>query len=327
MDSVSAKSAESIAVAAASLTVVVRDPAAHLNELSGVTIEEFYEAAHAESVELRPYELAAILIAVGQKYNFGFEASVVAKPAQIGAFWRALHLEDLALAHACAFGREAAWRQFIARFREPLTRAAAAITGSADAGRELADSLYSEMYGLSVRNGERQSPLSSYSGRGSLHGFLRASLAQRNVDRHRRVKREEPLTWSASAAARDARPDKPQTENAVLPALTAAVTRILERLAPEERFLLSSWFLDRRTLLEISRLLSVHEATVSRRIQRLTARLHDELLAGLRALGLGRAAAEDALRTDPRDLDVNVRSVLRASQPAAFHENALDPEP
>ena len=35
----------------------------------------------------------------------------------------------------------------------------------------------------------------------------------------------------------------------------------LGALEPEERFLLSTWFLDQRTLLEISRLLRVHEAT------------------------------------------------------------------
>jgi hypothetical protein len=57
-------------------------------------------------------------------------------------------------------------------------------------------------------------------------------------------------------------------------------------LEPEERFLLSAWFLDQRTLLEISRVLRVHEATVSRRIGRLTARLHKELLASLQASGM-----------------------------------------
>jgi DNA-directed RNA polymerase specialized sigma24 family protein len=157
------------------------------------------------------------------------------------------------------------------RFREPLTRAAVAITGSLDSGRELADSLYSEMYGLSVREGERHSPLSAYSGRGSLQGFLRACLAQRNIDRYRRTRREEPLTPSVSVAA----PERAEAAGELLSALHAAVTRILGLLVPEERFLLSTWFLDQRTLLEIARLLGFHEATVSRRIQRLTLRLHN----------------------------------------------------
>ena len=91
-------------------------------------------------------------------------------------------------------------------------------------------------------------------------------------------------------------------------------------LAAEERFLLSAFFLDRRTLLEISRVLCVHEATVSRRLQRLTARLHDGLLENLQTSGLSRALAEEAMSTDPRDLDLNLRLLLQASQDGTFLE-------
>jgi RNA polymerase sigma-70 factor, ECF subfamily len=102
----------------------------------------------------------------------------------------------------------------------------------------------------------------------------------------------------------------------------------LSSLAPEDRFLLSAWFLDQRTLLEISRILRVHEATVSRGIKRLTARLHKELLKDLQASGMSRAAAEEALGADPRDLDINLRSLLQASQSTAFleQEASADPE-
>jgi RNA polymerase sigma-70 factor (ECF subfamily) len=310
LDSVSAKSAEGVAVSAA------RDAVQYLTEISGLSIEEFFETARAESADLLRDELAAALLAIGHKYNFGFEACVTPTASQIGAFWHALHLEDLALAQACALGRDTAWRLFLARFREPLTRAATAITGSADSGRELADSLYSEMYGLSVRDGERLSPLASYSARGSLQGFLRTTLAQRNVDRHRRASREEPLTPGTAPAA----PERPQPSGQVLSKLTVAVTQALSTLAAEERFLLASWFLDQRTLLEIARVIGVHEATVSRRIQRLTTRLREDLLAALQGFGMSAAAAEEALGTDPRDVDVNLRSVLQASRPGAFQD-------
>jgi RNA polymerase sigma-70 factor (ECF subfamily) len=101
----------------------------------------------------------------------------------------------------------------------------------------------------------------------------------------------------------------------------------LAALEPEERFLLSAWFLDQRTLLEISRTLRVHEATVSRRIGRLTSRLHKELLASLQARGMSRAAAEEALGTDPRDININLRSLLQTSQSAAFPEQSVPAEP
>jgi RNA polymerase sigma-70 factor (ECF subfamily) len=102
----------------------------------------------------------------------------------------------------------------------------------------------------------------------------------------------------------------------------------MSALEPKERLLLSAWFLDGRTLLEISRAVKVHEATVSRRIQRLTARLHKELLKNLQASGMSRAAAEEALGTDPRDLQINLLTLLQTSRPAAFlkQEASGDPE-
>jgi RNA polymerase sigma-70 factor, ECF subfamily len=300
LDSASAQSAELSALA---------------TELSGLSIDEFHRASRADSVDLRKDELASLLVALGVRYNYGLAPAVSASQAQIGAFWRALQLQDLALAHACALGRDAAWRQFMTRFRGPLTRAAIGITGSATAGEELADSLYSEMFGLTERDGQRQSPLAGYSGRGSLMGFLRATLAQRNVDRHRRTNRETSLPPADLRAA----PQRPIPAPDVLSRLGDALAEALGLLVPEERFILSAWFLDQRTLLDISRVIGVHEATVSRRLQRLTSRLHKELLGRLRARGMSRAAAEEALGTDPRDLEINLRSLLQASQPDAFN--------
>jgi RNA polymerase sigma-70 factor, ECF subfamily len=268
----------------------------------------------AESVGLTKDEFATVLLAIGDKYNYGLPPGVAATPAQIRTFWQSLQLRDLALAHACALGRDAAWQQFIARFREPLKQAAIGITGSAALGAELADSLYAELFGLTERGEQRRSPLAYYSGRGSLLGFLRATLAQRNVDRHRRTSRETPIANEDLPAT----PAAPAPSEDVLVQLRQSLAAILSLLPPEERFLLSAWFLDRRTLLEISRLLGVHEATVSRRLQRLTARLHKDLLKNMQASGMSRAAAEEALGADPRDIDMNLRTLLQVSRPAAF---------
>jgi len=318
LDSASAQSAE-IGTPAIASGGVEQDCERYLTELSGLSIDEFWQETRADSVDLRRDELASLLIALGARYNYGLAPGVPATRAQIGAFWRTLQLQDLALAHACALGRDAAWRQFMTRFRQPLTRAAIGITRSAAAGEELAGSLYSEMFGLTERNGQRQSPLASYSGRGSLMGFLRATLAQRNVDHHRRTNRETSLPPADLPAA----PQPPVPGPDLLSRVGDVLTETLSLLAPEERFILSAWFLDRRTLLEISRVIGVHEATVSRRLQRLTSRLHRELLSGLQASGMSGAAADEALGIDPRDLDINLRSLLQASQPAAFPEKEV----
>ena len=293
-----------------------RDAEHYFHELSGLSVAELWQEAHAESVELRVDELAGALVGVGVRYNYGLPAGTSAGRTQIANFVRGLQLRDLALAQACALGRDAAWRAFMSGFREPLTRAAAAITGSASAGEELADSLWGEMFGLSERDGTRVSPLAGYSGRGSLMGFLRATLAQRNVDRHRRTHRETALpNADIPAQAVTAVP-----ESGAIALVAAALREMLAAVDAEDRFLLAAWFLDQRTLLDISRVIHVHEATVSRRMQRLTARLHKDLLARLESAGMSGAAAEEALRIDPRDFDINLRSLLQASKSGAFPE-------
>ncbi len=306
-----------------SATHAIPEPAIRLTELCGLSIDDFRREADADSVELTKDELASLLLTLGTKYHYGLAPGATAGRAQIAAFWRGLQLRDLALAHSCALGRDSAWRQFMTRFREPLTRAAIAITGSASTGQELADSLYSEMFGLTERDGRRQSPLAHYSGRGSLMGFLRATLAQRSVDRHRRTSRETPLPaveLPASLPSPVASPD-------VLARLREALTSVLGLLPPEERFLLSAWFLDRRTLLEISRILGVHEATVSRRLHRLTSTLHKDLLKTLQASGMSRAAADEALGADPRDLDINLRTLLQSSRSSSFPDQGAIADP
>jgi RNA polymerase sigma-70 factor (ECF subfamily) len=59
-------------------------------------------------------------------------------------------------------------------------------------------------------------------------------------------------------------------------------------------------------------------------VQRLTARLHKELLVRLEESGLSRAAAAEALDTDPRDIDMNLRALLQASRPDAFLQQERD---
>jgi RNA polymerase sigma-70 factor (ECF subfamily) len=287
-------------------------------------VQELWQAAEAESCGLTLEEFSVVLASVGEKLNHGFPPDIHPDPAQKAAFFRSLRLSELALAQACALGREVAWQRFVGLYRASLTQAAIAITGSATLGHDLADSLYSELYGLREVDGRRRSPLSSYSGRGSLLGWLRTTLAQRHVDHHRRIHREAPLdTLDVPAPAPSSSPIP-----AELARLTHAVGRTLQSLAPEDRFLLASYFLDRRTLLQIAGVLNVHEATISRRLKRLVADLRKQLLHNLQSGGLSKRAAEEALGADPRDLEINLRVLLQTSQTASFSdETAPTPPP
>lgn len=286
--------------------VELRPESTLLPEMLG---EELWRAAGAALVELSKAEFADALETIGARDNFGLGPGKEANQRQREVFWRALHLEDLALARGCALGRESAWQRFLAQYRERLTRAAMEMTGSAALGEELASALYSELFGLTEREGKRWSPLIRYSGRGSLMGWLRAILAQRRVNQYRKTGRETELGEIEPAA-----PVSEQLELKPLEDLRVAIKTTLSAASAEERFLLSAYYLDQHTLHEISRVLRVHEATISRKLKRAAERLRKQLLRTLRARGLSRRAAEEALGTDPRDVDINLRKLLQKSE-------------
>jgi RNA polymerase sigma-70 factor (ECF subfamily) len=277
--------------------------------------EELWRVAGAELLEVSRAEFAEALETIGARDNFGLDPEKRANERQRETFWRVLHLQELAIARGCALGRESAWRRFLAQYQEQLIRASVEMTGSAALGEELASALYSELFGLTEREGRRWSPLLRYSGRGSLMGWLRAILAQRRVNQYRKIGRETELGEIEPAAA-----VSEQIEPEQLEGLRLALKMTLSEASAEERFLLSAYYLDQHTLHEISRVLRVHEATISRKLKRATERLRKQLLRTLTARGLSRRAAEEALGTDPRDVDINLRKFLQKSEGAPISD-------
>ncbi|MGA3129158.1 MAG: sigma factor-like helix-turn-helix DNA-binding protein [Terracidiphilus sp.] len=281
--------------------------------LPAALIEQLWKQAEAESCALSPEDFTGILQSVGARVNYGLPSGVPADLRQKESFLRSLHLSELALAHACALGRESAWQRFLALYRAPLVQTAVRITNSVSFGEELTDTLYAELYGLRERNGERQSPLASFSGRGSLLSWLRATLVQRHRDHWRRTHRETPIDGVDCPAPALQIPGE-------LTVLTGAIAQILAKLAAEDRFLLAAYYIDRQTLQQIGRTLDVHEATISRRLKRLASDVRDKLLDELHWRGLSKAAAKEALGADPRDLEINVRALLQTSQTTSFSQ-------
>jgi RNA polymerase sigma-70 factor (ECF subfamily) len=286
--------------------------------LDAALLEELWRECDAAAWGLVLGEFNEILVRVGTEQNYGLAQGAIASRRQQAAFFRGLRLADLALARACANGNERAWEHFLALYRQPLVRAAIAITGSETLGSDLADQLYAELYGLTERDGKRRCPLDSYRGGGSLIGWLRTTLAQRFVDHHRRSHREQPLE-EYDAPALDPEPGELAGQ---LPALGKAIEEALRQREAEDRFLLAAYYLDGRTLMQIAQVLDVHEATVSRRLRRVTGGLRKQLLRNLEDAGLSRRAAEEALGADPRDLDLNLKKLLQYSPSDAFQEKA-----
>jgi len=229
---------------------------------------------------------------------------------EIAKFIAALKLDELALAHGCAAGNQHAWDVFLTKYRESINQSARSVTRNESQGRELADSLYSELYGLGPPE-DRRSKLALYSGRGSLAGWLRMVLAQSYINQIRARKRlvsidEEEEEHGTQYAA----PAKEQ-EQAVDPRLSQATDQVLGTLSSEERFLLSSYFLDGRRLAEIGRTLGVHESTISRKMEKLLKDIRKRIRKELESRGMSRRQAEEALEADVRDIALDVRSRLR----------------
>jgi RNA polymerase sigma factor (sigma-70 family) len=206
---------------------------------------------------------------------------------KIEAYLDTLHARDLALAAACSKGSSAAWDCFMAEFRPELYRAARSIVGQASGGdaaaRELADSLYADLYGLRESPaGRRKSLLEYFHGRSKLSTWLHAVLSQRHVDEIRRTRATEPLEnesgeviteAEAPGAARPANTASFESQEdperaSYLAALQVAMTGVLGALDSRDRLRLAYYYADDRTLAEIGRLLGEHEATVSRKLDR-----------------------------------------------------------
>ena len=282
-------------------------PAPQLTEpLAGL-----YANSRAAEFAVKPEQFLQLLSDIAAKH---------ASEAKFEEFCSTLRVEDLVLARACAAGNERAWEVFMLRFREKLYDVARQITREDSSGRELADCIYADLYGTKLREEERVSKLRFYNGRGSLDGWLRTVLAQEYVNTYRKQRRLVSLDEESEEGVQFAAPERTDAPPAD-PVLARATDDALRSLSSEERFVLSSYFLDDRTLADIARTLRVHESTISRKVEKLTKNLRKQILKNLAKLGLSRRQAEEALSADVRDLSLDIRaSLAQESLSGAFSE-------
>jgi RNA polymerase sigma factor (sigma-70 family) len=188
-----------------------------------------------------------------------------------------LHVADLALACALRAGHGAAWDHFVLTYRPDLYAAARTIAG--DQYRELADSLYGALFGVSEKGTARRSLFDWYHGRSRLMTWLRSILVQRHIDARRATARLEPLEAPddvppASATAPEvADPDRLQWVAFAQEALDAAVGR----LDTPARLRLRLYYGESLTLAQIGRITGEHEATISRKLDRARRQLRREV--------------------------------------------------
>jgi len=267
-------------------------------------------------------EAFAAALELSARKRFGAEPDA----AHLTQYLSALHLQDLALACACAEGHASAWDYFVSTFRPYLRSAAGAILRcppDSPAARELADSLFADLYGLS--DAPNRSLFRYFHGRSSLKTWLRAVLAQRHVDSIRASRRFTELEPA------DGHATMPAAQSAIRAAisgdtaaslqdphrtdLVALFRRTLEvalgLLDPRDKERLRMYYTAEQTLAEIGRKLGEHESSVSRNLDRTRRELRHDVEQALRKEELSDAqialcfqyAAEATAEDTPFDLD------------------------
>ena len=252
-------------------------------------IQQLFAESGAERFELSRASFEAALTRSAAK-RFGESPASVEK---IQEYLSTLHVEDLALACACAEGSEPAWNRFVGEYRGYLRTAAAAILRcplTEPAAVDLADSLFADLYGLTGGKAGGRSLFRYFHGRSSLKTWLRAVLAQRNIDSIRAGHKFDSLDdrgedgdtrGVAEPAILAVEPD-PHRE-AYLQKFREALTLSLASLEPRDRSRLELYYVEDRTLAEIGRELGEHESSVSRNLERIRRELRTTVEGLLRA--------------------------------------------
>jgi len=231
-------------------------------------VHRLYRSSGAEKWALAEADFAAALErSAGQRF-----AGSMPSAAEIEQYLGSLHIDDLALACACARGSEPAWEHFVREFRPILLRIAGR-GQQADRASDVADSIYGELYGLDERDGARRSLFDYFHGRSTLAGWLKAVVAQRLVDRARAARRLEPLPDDDApavnrAVAADSTVELEPDRRRLLGLVRQALTEAIASLEARDRLRLTLYYAQDMTLAAIGRVLGESEATASRKLER-----------------------------------------------------------
>lgn len=232
---------------------------------------------------LSPADFRDAVIGAINKYLMGFTGgSEVPSTHELSRFIGELQERDLYLALACARGNEQAWWEFDRQYRSFIERWSRHLVRSGTDADEVIDSVYVELFGTRVVQGVRQSKFRTYTGRGTLRGWLRTVILHTVVDLYRGRKTEVPLEdWSGDgdeAADRQIWPAQMRgTEDLMLTSVVrdryrsatmAALDQSLAALDDHETLLLLYYHVEGLKLREIARIVEQPRSPIRRWFQR-----------------------------------------------------------
>lgn len=157
----------------------------HLFDETEAVIKEIYTACHQNAPNFGvSYEsFRESLQKTIRKYLLPSNPNITQD--EVNKFLRDIQADDLFMAIACSNGNERAWWEFDHSHRAYLERIARHLASSDANAQEVVDTVYVELYGTRVIDGERVSKFSTFSGRGSIRGWLRTVVWHSLVDLHR----------------------------------------------------------------------------------------------------------------------------------------------
>lgn len=246
------------------------------------------DALYARHVEAAPnYGVsaedfrAALRMAV-DKYLVDHSNGTTPSAEQVRQFLGELQSADLYLALACARGNEHAWWEFDEGYRRYIERIARHLASIETDAEEVIDSVYVELYGTRVVSDVRQSKFATYTGRGTLRGWLRTVVWHAVIDLHRARHDEISIDdWSESGGETHDRPgwraEARGGEGAMLDrivrerfqaATVAALDASFATLDDHEKLLLLYYHVENLKLREIARLVEEPASPLRRWFQR-----------------------------------------------------------
>ncbi len=242
-------------------------------------------------------------------------------------FLEAIKAGEICLVLACEHGDDEAWRDFDRNYRPGMHSAARALTRDDAEAEDLTQSLIGDLYGVRLDGDRRLSKFTHYAGRGSLGGWLRAVVYQTFIDRKRQTARLEQAGEVEDFERLAAKVENPLVTPGVRPdqiedarlrqATDEALVQGFAALDERDRLLLNYYYFEDLTLKEIGSLMHVHEATISRWLQRAQKQARQKTEQILqRNYGLRRAEVAECLQLAAR-AEIDVRSLLDGREGAS----------
>lgn len=224
---------------------------------------------------------AALRVAV-EKYLVDPTNGNAPTPSEVRDFLAELQVQDLYLALGCARGNEHAWWEFDQSYRRYIERIARHLASVELDAEEVIDSVYVELYGTRVVEGTRLSKFATYTGRGSLRGWLRTVVWHAVIDLHRARHDEISIDdWSEGGGETQDRPgwraEARGGESAMVDRITrerykevtvTALDASLATLDVHEKLLLLYYHVEGLKLREIARLVEEPQSPLRRWFQR-----------------------------------------------------------